>query len=155
MKRFRLVAVGGTFDIVHRGHRALLDLAFSISEYVIIGVSSDEFAYKRGKNIVNSYEVRVKNLQELLDKLYKNRYSIVKLDDEFGPTLESEDIEGLIVSKETESKGKLINKLRLEKGLRPLELITIDMVFANDGKPISSTRIRKGEIDIDGNLRSL
>lgn len=155
MKRFRLVAVGGTFDIIHKGHKMLLDMAFSISEYVIIGVSSDEFAYKRGKNIVNNYEVRVRNLQELLDKFYKNRYSIVRLDDEFGPTLESNDIEGLIVSKETEANGRLINKLRLEKGLKPLELIVIDLVLAKDGKPISSTRIRMGEIDIDGNLRSL
>jgi len=49
MKSFDLVAMGGTFDVVHSGHIALLDKAFSISSKVIIGLSSDQLAKKRGK----------------------------------------------------------------------------------------------------------
>ena len=33
-----------------------------------------------------------------------------------------------------------------------LDILVIDMVSAEDGQPISSTRIRKGEIDKMGNL---
>ena len=50
MKSFDLVAMGGTFDIIHSGHMALLNKAFSISIKVIIGVTSDQFAVKKGKN---------------------------------------------------------------------------------------------------------
>lgn len=150
--RFRLAALGGTFDILHKGHVELLNLAFYLAEHVIIGVSSDEFARSRGKDIENSYEQRVKELEKVLER-YKNRYSIVRLDDDFGPALDRNDIEALIVSKETEDKGKLLNRLRLEKGLNALEIIVLDMILAKNGKPISSSRIRKGEIDKEGNVK--
>jgi len=38
MKKYDLVAMGGTFDIIHKGHMALLTEAFSISSDVIIGL---------------------------------------------------------------------------------------------------------------------
>jgi len=46
----------------------------------------------------------------------------------------------------------LLNKLRAEKGLRPVDVVTVELVLAKDGKRISSTRIRSGEIDPEGNL---
>ena len=42
--QFALVALGGTFDIIHVGHMALLDKGFSISKKVIIGLTSDELS---------------------------------------------------------------------------------------------------------------
>ena len=51
---FNLVALGGTFDIIHSGHIALLDKGFSISEKVIIGLTSDSFAAKNGKITTNN-----------------------------------------------------------------------------------------------------
>ena len=62
-------------------------------------------------------------------------------------------MEALVASPETASRLELANRLRAEKGFPPLALVTIDWVSAEDGKPISSTRIRKGEIDAEGRLR--
>ncbi len=49
MTQFDLVAMGGTFDLIHAGHVALLTKSFSISSKVIIGLSSDQLAEKRGE----------------------------------------------------------------------------------------------------------
>ena len=50
MPDFELVAMGGTFDIIHKGHIELLSKAFSISSnHVIIGLTSDELAVKKRK----------------------------------------------------------------------------------------------------------
>jgi pantetheine-phosphate adenylyltransferase len=46
----------------------------------------------------------------------------------------------------------LANELRRAKGFSPLKLETIDYVLADDSQPISSTRIRKGEIDAEGKM---
>ena len=52
---FNLVALGGTFDIIHAGHMSLLDKGFSVSKKVILGLTSDELAEKKGKKLLNSF----------------------------------------------------------------------------------------------------
>ena len=42
-EKYDLVATGGTFDVIHVGHLALLSKAFEVGKKVIIGVSSDAF----------------------------------------------------------------------------------------------------------------
>lgn len=155
MTKFNLAATGGTFDIIHAGHFALLSKAFEISDKVIIGVTSDEFAAKnRGKTkIHHKYETRVAALKEAI----KNRfgrvdYSISKLHSSFGPAVVFGQVEALVVSSETGAKGKEINEIRLANGLKPLAIIRVKLVKADDGNPISSTRIRLGQIDSSGKL---
>lgn len=145
-------AVGGTFDIVHRGHIALLDKAFEIGMYVVIGVTSDALAARMGKSIFNDYNTRVSNLLQILN-YYRGRFDIVMLNDEFGPAADDPSIEAIVVSKETEHKCIMLNKIRASKGLKALDVIAIDLVLAEDGKRISSTRIRAGEIDAEGRVR--
>jgi pantetheine-phosphate adenylyltransferase len=58
----------------------------------------------------------------------------------------------LVVSKETEPTARSINEKRKEKGLPQLEIIIIDMVPSENHSAISTTRIRKGEIDREGHL---
>jgi pantetheine-phosphate adenylyltransferase len=152
-KRFNVVATGGTFDEIHAGHLALLSKAFELAKSVIIGVTSDEFAIKRkGKiNINHRYEDRAANLRDVIRKNFgKVTYQISKLDNDYGPVILSEDVDALVASTETAKKGDEINRIRHAKGLTPIAIITVDLVTAYDGKPISSSRIRTGEIDTSG-----
>ncbi|MCX8152851.1 MAG: phosphopantetheine adenylyltransferase [Candidatus Bathyarchaeota archaeon] len=154
MKRFRKVAVGGTFDELHKGHKVLLMKAFEVGNRVLIGLCTDEFVKKMGKpHVTASYEERLRELQVFL-KAHGliDRAEIIPLNDPYGNTLTDRYIEALVVSEETEKTAIKINQKRSEVGLPPLEIITIHMIPAENFKPISTTRIRQGEIDREGRL---
>lgn len=154
MKKYEKVAVGGTFDELHRGHKALIDKAFEIGEKVIIGLSSDEFVSKMSKpHITANYAERLEELESFLEKFdLAKRAEVVPLNDPYGLTTSSRDLDALIVSKETESIANKINNIRKEARLSPLKIVTIQMVPAENCVPISTTRIRRGEIDRNGHL---
>lgn len=153
-KRLKLVSVGGTFDVLHIGHKMLLKEAFEVSERVLIGVTSDEFARELHKpHVVDCYEKRLAELKKFLSKNnLLERAIIVPLNDPYGPTIESNEIEGIVVSEETEKRAEEINMLRVQRGYRPLLIFCMKMILAEDGKPISSTRIRRQETDRQGRL---
>jgi len=156
MSKFSLVAMGGTFDIIHKGHLTLLSNAFEISNKVIIGLTSDELALKKGKTTTNKYEKRYENLKKILSKEFPNSsFQISKLDNDFGPAVLEKGVEALVVSGETSNQGNILNKLREEKKLPPVKVITVPMFLAKDGTRISTTRIKNSEIDSDGNLLSI
>ena len=153
MKKFELVATGGTFDIIHDGHIALLSESFSISQKVIIGLTSDELATRKQKTLVNNYSKRLETLENLIEKKFPNsNYQISKLDNDFGPAVLEGDVQALVTSEETQPQGDVLNKLRSEKNLSLVEIIVVPMVLAKDGKRISTTRIKNSEIDTEGNL---
>ena len=156
MSEFSLVAMGGTFDVIHKGHLTLLTNAFDISDKVIIGLTSDELAKKKGKILLHNYEKRLENLSvELLKKYPSTSFQISKLNNDFGPAVLEKEVQALVVSDETSNQGNILNKLRSEKKLPPVEIITVPMFLAKDGKRISTTRIKNSEIDIEGNSLSI
>jgi len=156
MSKFSLIATGGTFDIIHRGHLTLLSNAFAISDKVIIGLTSDELAEKKGKLIINKYEKRLENLTQVISKEFPNSsFQISKLDNDFGPAVLEKGVEALVVSDEKSKQGITLNQLRAEKKLSPVKIVTVPMFLAKDGKRISTTRIKNSEIDTEGNLLSI
>jgi pantetheine-phosphate adenylyltransferase len=80
------------------------------------------------------------------------RAQIIPLHDPYGTTLTDESLQALVVSEETTPIAKRINRLREERHLKPLMIYVISMVQAEDSVPISTTRIRRGEIDREGRL---
>jgi len=154
MKKIRKVAVGGTFDELHKGHKALIDKAFEIGEKIVIGLSSDEFASKMGKpHKTAPYNERLKELEAFLEESgLAGRSEIVPLNDPYGLTISCRGLEALVVSKETEKTAEKINEKREKAGFPPLKIVTVNMVPAENSSPISTTRIRSGEIDRNGHL---
>lgn len=153
MKKFKIVALGGTFDLLHRGHLELLRKAFAISSRVIVGLTSDELAKRKGKKLMHNYSQRYNALEETIKKNFsKANYEISKLDNDFGPAVLEKDVEALVVSEETSFQGDELNKLRRQRNIAAVEVISVSMVLAKDGKPISTSRIKNSEIDADGNI---
>jgi pantetheine-phosphate adenylyltransferase len=153
--KYHLAALGGTFDHLHRGHKALLERAFETSEGVVIGLTSDQFARSSGKKIELGFDRRKEKLVRYLRKTYPGRrYEITKLETRFGPAIYTKEIDAIVVSAETLHTVEDANQKRRELGLAPLRVEVVPMVMAEDNNRISSTRIRAGEIDAEGRLLS-
>lgn len=151
---FREVAVGGTFDALHRGHKILLRTAFRAGDKILIGLSRNGFVQRLRKNHdVDPYPKRKRALISFLKKEgLLERGKIIPLDDPYGPTINNSTIDVLVVSRFTKKMADRINSIRRRRGLRPLSVVSIRMVLAEDFEPISSSRIRAGEIDREGYL---
>ena len=144
--KYKQVALGGTFDLFHKGHKALLCRAFSLGEKVFIGIA--DF---KTKQPINTKDQRIKELTEFLrENNYLKRAEIVELTNPCGPTIENPLYEAVVVSEETVSGAKEINRIRSKKGFKQLEIIIIPMEKDENGEIISSTRIRNGDIDRQG-----
>lgn len=145
------IAVGGTFQPLHDGHKLLLRTAYGLDGDIDIGLTSDKMSRSARIRDVEPYAEREKRLREWIRKSLGVEPHIVKLEDPYGSAL-VEDYDFIVVSPETYPVAVKINELRKEKGLKPIAIVRVDYVLAEDGKPISSTRIVRGEIDSHGNL---
>jgi pantetheine-phosphate adenylyltransferase len=141
---------------LHDGHKALIKKAFEVAESdgeVTIGLTSDPFASSRHSYKLLTYSQRKANLLSFLYRmgLSPNQFEIIELNDPWGPAL-PQDFDAIVVSPESLKSGLFLNKKRKKLGLKPLKVIKISFVNAQDGKPISGTRIYKKEIDKHGRL---
>ena len=149
------VALGGTFDPVHDGHRKLFERAFELGD-VTVGLTSDDLApeTRHVDRYVRPYDRRQRDLEaELAPRAERHgrEFTIRELSEPTGIAVEP-TFDALIVSPETRDGGERINEIRAERGHEPLDIVVVDRVEAADGERISSTRIVAGEIDEHGNL---
>ncbi len=144
------VVLGGTFDILHKGHEALLRAAFEgRPEQVLIGLTTDRFA-RESRTRVNPYAVRERNLKRFLAARKWRPARIEPIDDAYGPADDLPDLDVIVVSAERYPVAVALNEARAAKGLHPLKIRAVPMVLAQDGLPIASRRIRSGVIDRSG-----
>jgi pantetheine-phosphate adenylyltransferase len=147
------VCIGGTFNILHIGHKQLINKAIEIAGpkgSLFIGLTSMEFV--QNKENLKTYEERKNNLENYIsEKKFLDRLTIKPISDKYGPTID-DDFDAIVVSPETIKTAEEINGKRNEKGKKPLKIVKINFVLAKDGLPISSSRINNKEIDENGKI---
>ncbi len=84
MAKQKTVITYGTYDLLHQGHINLLKRAKELGDYLIVGVTNDNFDRERGKlNVTNNVLERVEAIKEtgLADKIIIEDYFGQKVDD--------------------------------------------------------------------------
>ncbi|MHC1585958.1 MAG: pantetheine-phosphate adenylyltransferase [Candidatus Hecatellaceae archaeon] len=153
-RKFKRLGLGGTFDLLHRGHKHVLKLAFQLADRVVLGLSTDRLAAQLKGRPVTPLEERRRRLEEFLrDEGFLRRVEFEIIDDRLGTAVEDPEMDGLLVSVENRKLGEAVNEERAKRGLKPLEVVVFEKVLAEDGKPISASRIRAGEIDEEGKIK--
>ena len=151
--RHDICLVGGTFDRFHSGHKLLLEAGLRDCRKVMIYVTNDELALAKSP-LVMSLENRMQSIWSWIDDSNHDpsRFHIGVLDDNFGPAPSMPEASAILATPETEVGCVQINQLRLENGLHELEIIMVPHLLDADSGVISSSRIRAGLIDTDGNM---
>ena len=146
--------VGGTFDPLHDGHKALLSRSFELAGRdgrVVIGLTTDTFA-SRKTHPIRPFDERRQDLEGFIKgKKFAASWIVEPLNDRFGSATDA-DFDAIIVSEETLPVAVEINTLRKEHGKKKVDIHQISCVLAEDGRWISSTRIYRGEIDVHGRI---
>ncbi|KAK4529473.1 hypothetical protein CCYA_CCYA01G0330 [Cyanidiococcus yangmingshanensis] len=150
------VAVGGTFDRMHAGHRLLLSAArYFCREHLYVGISGEALlVHKKGREQLQSFAERaaavecfIEQLGRLIDHLEPVELHILELNDFAGPAATDPSMQALIVSEETAAGAVAINVRRREKQLSELALVQVPVLWQTtlDGQRVklSSSWLRQ------------
>ena len=150
MDMFDVGLIGGTFDRFHKGHLHLISESLEHCKKLEIWIISDNIAKKKDHRVL-SWDDRLDDLKRSLDDELLSRVSFGKLEDNYGPAPTHQEAQVIFCTEDTRKNCEEINGLRIKNELSPLQIVILDLQNSWDGKPISSSRIRNGTIDRDGN----
>ena len=122
----------GTFDLFHIGHYNILKRAKEYGDYLIVGVTGENYDIGRGKlNVHDSLAIRIENVQKtgFADEIIVEEYLGQKIGD-----MVKYDIDTFVIGDDW--KGKFDHLSRY-----------CNMVYLERTKGISSTQIRNETFD--------
>jgi pantetheine-phosphate adenylyltransferase len=155
MEKYKTTVCGGTFDLLHKGHKSFIKRTMELSDKVVIGITSDKYIHSFKNNLnIEDFEIRKQAVIGFLRSIgVQKKATIVAIDNAFEPYLEtSSNYSAIVVTPQTKKSALEINLKRKQNGVTVLKIITVPFWLAEDGKIISSTRIRNGEINREGKL---
>ena len=117
----------GTYDLLHQGHVNLLRRAKELGDYLIVGVTNDNFDRERGKlNVCNNVLERVEAVKAtgLADKIIIEDYFGQKIDD-----IQKYDVDIFAIGSDWEGKFDYLNEF-------------CEVVYLPRTEGISSTMLR-------------
>ena len=143
--------VGGTFDFFHIGHQKLINSCLKNCDFLEIWVLSDEITQEKDPRI-SSWKERCDLIKQNLSLEQSSRVTFHELLDDYGVAISHKNATKIFCTSETFSTCQIINQKRLERGLKPLSIISVSHELSKDGRIISSSRIRNGDINRDGEV---
>ena len=148
--QYECCLIGGTFDRFHSGHKLLISAALTKCQSVEIYITTDEMALKKSL-LIQDYLTRFEQIYSWINDNYPNRVKLFELEDRFGPAPIHETADAIAATPETVGNCHKINETRISNGLEELAIIEVPHLFAYDGSIVSSSLIRRGKLDQDGN----
>ncbi|TPX59924.1 hypothetical protein PhCBS80983_g02118 [Powellomyces hirtus] len=128
------VAMGGTFDHLHAGHKILLTAAAWLTgKRLICGVmelDSSRLERKKGAKYMEPLDTRIQTVKKFLNLIRRDKlqYDVVPISDEYGPTRSEANIQAIVGSLETKKGCEAVNTLRANNKLPPLDVFTIHVL---------------------------
>ncbi|CAK1580417.1 unnamed protein product [Parnassius mnemosyne] len=130
VKTYEYVAVGGTFDRLHNGHKILLSqAALRSTKHLTVGVTDVNMIQSKVLwELIEPVEKRIKGILDFLTDINPDlEYNVEPIQDLYGPTKSDPRYELIIVSEETKRGAIKINEEREKNGLRPLDVYVIGL----------------------------
>ena len=144
------VALGGTFDRLHPGHKMLLtQAALATSKKLRVGITGPKLLKnKKNAEMLQSFEVRCQAASDFLKLLRPDlTLEVVELEEKSGGTNAIAEVNAMVVSPETLPSLESINAERREKGFKDMAAIVIDFVGGeSNATRLSSSKLREMEI---------
>lgn len=140
---YQYVAVGGSFDNLHNGHRKLLMFAAALcSDELTIGITDDSMlAHKMHADFIGSFDERVQGVTDYLKMIKPSLpVRIARLIEPYGPAITDSRLQALLVSSETILGAFTINSIRRQKGYPDMEIVVLNRA---DAAILSSSFIRE------------
>ena len=151
------VVLGGTFDPLHKGHKALFQKAFELAlgDRIIVGLTSDDMANRTRERVVTPFPDRKRPLDEYISTMMRThpgtKCDVIEITEVFNvPITQEIDADAIVVSEGRKGVAEDTNEHRKRFGKPPLTIVVVPYVLAMDGLPITASRIVNGEIDAEG-----